>query len=226
MKIPFSVYDFFGYLAAGFLVLAAIDFSCNGGWLLKDTMAPVFVMVWTVVAYILGHLVAHLASALLEHAFLRRFLGSPEEHLFGAKKKTWKARLFPANFRPFPKATQDRILARVADVGGPTFGRALFFHCHAIVKHQPVTLERLNVFLARYGFCRNVSMAAALAALVLAFSRVWCPSGAPDLFPWLPAALLAAIGMLYRYLKFFRHYTTEVFTSYAEADNAGGTSKE
>ena len=48
MSIPFSVYDFFGYLTAGFLILASVDFSCGGGWLLKETMAPVFALVWTV----------------------------------------------------------------------------------------------------------------------------------------------------------------------------------
>jgi hypothetical protein len=35
-KIPFSVYDFFGYLAPGFLILAAADFARGGGWLFRD----------------------------------------------------------------------------------------------------------------------------------------------------------------------------------------------
>jgi len=33
---------------------------------------------------------------------------------------------------------------------------------------------------------------------------------------WAIVAFVAAIGMFYRYLKFFRHYTVEVFTTYAE----------
>lgn len=37
----------------------------------------------------------------------------------------------------------------------------------------------------------------------------------------IPAALLATIGMFYRYLKFFREYTVEVFRSYAESEEQG-----
>src|SRR3954466_12904060 len=41
---------------------------------------------------------------------------------------------------------------------------------------------------------------------------------APDSYrlAWAGAALVGAVGMFYRYLKFFKHYTTEVFNSYAE----------
>jgi hypothetical protein len=220
MKIPFSVYDFFGYLAVGFLVLVSLDYSSGGGWLLKDTIAPIYVLLWVVIAYIVGHIVAHIASSLLEHLFLRKFLGSPEEHLFGDSTRTWKTKLFPATFKPFPKATQERILARAVECRAPKSGRALFFHCHAIVKHQAVTRDRMNIFLALYGFCRNTSMASTLAACSLIVSHILFPSTAPDLIPWLPATLVVAVGMLYRYLKFFRHYTTEVFVSYADASPA------
>jgi hypothetical protein len=33
---------------------------------------------------------------------------------------------------------------------------------------------------------------------------------------WAAAALFAAVALLYRYLKFFRHYTLQVFVGYAE----------
>lgn len=33
---------------------------------------------------------------------------------------------------------------------------------------------------------------------------------------WAALAVIVAIGMFYRYLKFFRLYTTEVFVTYAE----------
>ena len=33
---------------------------------------------------------------------------------------------------------------------------------------------------------------------------------------WAAAALAASVGLLYRYLKFFRHYSVEVYVSYAE----------
>ena len=33
---------------------------------------------------------------------------------------------------------------------------------------------------------------------------------------WAGGAFIGAIGMFYRYLKFFKHYTTEVLTTYPE----------
>ena len=220
MKTPFSIYDFFGYLAAGFLLLVALDFSCSGGWLLNDAIGPVHAILWTLLAYVVGHIVAHIASTVVERLFLRKFLGSPEDHLLATQAPSWKAKLFPGTFKALPEETQDRIRARAASHGVPTAGRALFLHCHTIVKHQRATLERLNIFLARYGFCRNISMASALATLVLVLGRYRCPSSAPDLLIWVPSGSVLAIGMLYRYLKFFRHYTKEVLTSYAEATPA------
>lgn len=35
---------------------------------------------------------------------------------------------------------------------------------------------------------------------------------------WAMVSAIAGVGMFYRYLKFFRHYALEVFTSYAEVD--------
>jgi hypothetical protein len=226
MRVPFNLYDFLGYLASGFLVLASLDFSCGSVWLRREMVPPLYALFWLLCAYILGHLVAHSASFLIENLFLRTFLGSPEIHLFGTPSRSWKARLFPNHFRPLPGATQERVLARAQERGAAGSGRALFLHCLAIVQIQPVTMDRLNIFLAQYGFCRNVSLASLLASCALVFSRVSCPSMAPRLLPWLPAALLVAIGMLYRYLKFFRHYTAEVFTAYAEVAPLKSTSRE
>jgi hypothetical protein len=37
-------------------------------------------------------------------------------------------------------------------------------------------------------------------------------------FRWAVAAAIAAVGLLYRYLKFFRLYSVEVFVRYAELE--------
>jgi hypothetical protein len=227
MRIPFSVYDFFGYLATGFVVLVSIDLSCGGAWLAKDSISPLSALFLILLAFVVGHLVAHIAGVLLENLFVRRLLRSPEEHVFGVAETSWRSRLFPGNFKPLPEAIQVRIRARAEEYGAPISERALFLHCHAVVKNQPTTLDRLNTFLVQYGFCRNISMAFAWAALVLVLGRLWCPSTPVPLFPWLPLALVLSVGMFYRYLKFFRHYTIEVFTSYAEAPPPPGkASKE
>jgi hypothetical protein len=117
------------------------------------------------------------------------------------------------------------VLKKSAKEGFDKPGRALFYHCHAIVKRDKTTFDRVTSFLNMYGFCRNVCMAGLVAALILACGASrdlqlsgWLPQGQlhADCLWWAAAALAASAGMLYRYLKFFRHYTTEVFTSYAE----------
>jgi hypothetical protein len=65
-------------------------------------------------------------------------------------------------------------------------------------------------------------VASLLAAVVLVAGALWSwhrgrDDGAPRLY-WASIAIVVAVGMLYRYLKFFRHYTVEVFITYAELE--------
>jgi hypothetical protein len=222
-RIPFSIYDFFGYLAAGFVLILSVDYAFQGGWLLRDNLGTVLSLFWLLAAYVAGHLIAGISSALLEQGLVRSILGSPEETLFHDHSNSRWRHVFPAFFRPLPKETRHRVLqkaARLAAIDEP--GRGLFFHCHPIVKRDQPTLERLNTFLNQYGFCRNLSVASFLAAIVLLVGALWSwrsgqDEGAPRLY-WAGIAIVVAIGMLYRYLKFFRHYTVEVFVTYAELE--------
>lgn len=221
-KIPFSVYDFFGYLAAGFVLMVAADYTFDGGRLAHEIPTLITAVFWIVVAYMLGHITAHLSSVLLEKGLLRRVLGSPEQHLFEKKCDSRWAYIFPGNFKPFPRTTQERILNRANEEGVEAPGRGFFFHCHAIVKRDRTTRERLNTFLNLYGFCRNASMALLIAALVLVFGafgsfdwQAWEGLHGQKL-AWAGGALAVSVGMFYRYLKFFRHYTMEVFITYPE----------
>jgi hypothetical protein len=217
-SIPFSVYDFFGYLASGFLFLAAVDYASDGGWLLTENLGIVFAILWTVAAYIVGHLIANISGYFLERIMIRRVLLSPEITLFREKNTSKWAWIFPGFYEPLPKEIQDRILAKAkkrADIESP--GRALFLHSHAVVKRDETTQARLNSFLNLYGFCRNISMAALFAFFILLAGILLDHLSGREIW-WSVAALAVAIGMFYRYLKFFRHYTTEVFVSYPEID--------
>lgn len=223
-KIPFSVYDFFGYLAAGFILLIAIDYSFNGGSLLKkDNLTIIQSIVWILAAYITGQIVANIAGDLIERRIVRNRFQSPEELLFQAPSVTGWRRIFPGFHQPLPIGLQERILQKAkARAGIDTPCRSLFLHCHTIVKHDQVTKERLDTFLNLYGFCRNVCMAALLAVVILFADSIFDWISGRGIHPsnlwWSIAALLVAMGTFYRYLKFFRHYTAEVFTTYAEAD--------
>lgn len=211
-RIPFSVYDFFGYLASGFVLIAAADRSLGRGWLLGRSLDLVSGILLVAIAYVLGHVVASLSSFLLEWKVTRERLGPPEATLFGGETGTWRARLLPGYYRPLPETTRERVLEKArekAGIGEPN--RALFLHCHSLVKREQMVLERLNSFLNLYGFCRNVSAASVLAVPVLLAGGAWW---------WALVAAVVAVAMFQRYLKFFRHYTAEVFVSYAEVNDA------
>ena len=216
MKIPFSIYDFFGYLGSGFVLLCAVDYAFDGGWLLRNELLSVHIVFWIVLAYITGHIVANISSFSLEHKFLRKVLKSPEETLFDEDKQTgfWP-KLFLIYYKPFPEETRKRVLIKAEKYGINKPGRGLFFHCHPIVINQKHSLERLSIFLSLYGFSRNISMVGLLAASVLIIGMI-CIGFSVQKMWWAIVAIVVSIGMFYRYLKFFKHYTEEVFREYAE----------
>ncbi len=255
MSFPFSPYDFFGCLVAGFLVLCAIERAVGGSWIVGQDLKFSTAAFWVALAYVVGHVVANLASYVLEHKFLREGIGSPEVIPFTDEPqvpppparslwrewwaaqlspKAWwrwlfplglRRRVFPVYFKPLAAETRKRLLDKSSNEGFPTPCRALFDHCHAIVKREKAVNDRLTTFLNLYGFCRNVSMGALIAIPILiwgAFKDVtlsgWWFGGTvnTELLWWAAAAAGVAVGLLYRYLKFHRHYTHEVFLSYAE----------
>jgi hypothetical protein len=264
MSFPFSPYDFFGYLVAGFVVVCAAESATGSNWVLNQELKWPQAAFWVMVAYITGHVVANLSSYFIEHKFLRGVLDCPEVLLFqdepapppgpaawGERLTSWrwwlswlnpaawwrwlfphglKRGLFPIYYKPLPQQTRARVLEKAVKEGFAAPGRALFYHCLATVKKDKTTYERLTSFLNLYGLCRNVCMAALIAAPVLVWGayrdvtwggwRLWGELHTDRLL-WALAALGCAAGMLYRYLKFFRHYTQEVFVSYSEAEGPG-----
>jgi hypothetical protein len=223
-KIPFSVYDFFGYLASGFLLLVSLDFAFNSELLLSQELTIVLGIFWIIVAYIAGHVVANLSGYIIEEKIVRGVLGEPSKILFNSNSNMKKrfTKLFPGFYKQLPKDTQDRILKNAKKKAGiEGSGSALFYHCHPIVKKDPATLSRLNTFLNLYGFCRNLTMSLIIVLLILVAGvindRVAGENFSPEKLWWAVAAIIGAIGMFYRYLKFFRHYAVEVFITYAES---------
>jgi hypothetical protein len=232
VKIPFSAYDFFAYLATGFILLAAADYAFDIGWLAKEKLPPAMLLLLIIGGYVAGHVVANVSSFLLEHLFVRRILGSPEETHFSPRAKGFWSYIFPIFNKPLPEETQNRVLARAKTAGIERPGRGLFFHCFAIVKRDKTTMERLNAFLNVYGFCRNACMASLFAAVILLyaglrhFDRTTGSGIDKNKLEWAVVALLVAVGLFYRYLKFFKHYTEEVYRDYAEPPAAKAESQK
>jgi hypothetical protein len=213
--LPFSAYDLFGYLAAGFVVLAGVDYAARTQFLLTKEVPVLLGVLLVLLAYAIGHAIAQVASLLFERLLVYRMLGSITPLLLGVGPIRFLHRLFPGYVRPLPLGTRNRVLEKAKSKGlDPTPDESLFYHCLAVVRRDQAVLGRLNTFLALYGFARNVSMALFLTAPLLLLSPI--PSPTARLL--VVGVFLLAVILLYRYLKFFRHYAVEVYTTYAETE--------
>lgn len=217
MKIPFSVYDFFGYLACGFFFLGAVEYAFDGNWLLlgKD-LNKGQTLFWSMVTYIIGQVIAHFSSRLLEKQWLRGRLGNPEKTLWGVSDNVsscWK-KLFPDYYKAYSEAFKKALVAKATGKVDVTDHRELFRHCHASVKNQKTTGERLTIFLTQYGFARNMALAMFLSSGVLLLGAFYTEDAIGSKVCWAGTALFVGFVLLARYVKFYLIYTKEVFESY------------
>ena len=221
-KLPFSVYDTFAYLASGLIVAVGVDHAFGLGFR-EAELGVVELLSGTVALYVLGHLVAHLASALLERLVIFRWLGRPEEQLFGTKDKPLAAHLFRTYFRPFPREILERLGERAAAEDMDRSGRGFFYLCRGVAQRDPIARERMASFLNLYGFCRNASLAFLACALALLaaplLARIGVVSSTAPGWQWLGVgALMTSAGLFVRYLKFFRHYTMEAYLAVSASE--------
>jgi len=218
-QIPFTDYDFWAYLSAGFLLLFAIDQATGFHWLLRESWTAVQGIIAVSLAYAVGHLCAGLSSFVLERGFIRRGVGAPEEVLFGRVKVPppvlrWLALEY---FQPLSMEAQQRVLEKAAKHNITEPGRAMFALAFTSVKLNSTVKGRLDNFLNQYGFCRNTALVAFLDAGIL-YTGYLQPHGKVELLYATWGALVLGGGMVMRYMKFYRHYSWELFTSFAFID--------
>lgn len=214
-KIPFTSYDFWAYLSAGFMLLFAVDQAVGTGLLMRDSWTVVQGVVAVSVAYTVGQMVASASSALFEKLLVGKLLGYPRNVLFGQPKAwPWVRKLLPTYFEPLPPGTQRAALDKGGKVGVTEPGEALFWPAHAAGRATPAVAGRMDNFLNLYGFCRNAALVAFVDAAVLYWSYLQ-PKGPDVHLLWARLAFIAGFAMTLRYLKFFRHFALEVFTSWA-----------
>ena len=214
-KIPFTVYDFFAYLSSGSVIVAAVDSTFGYHWLLRGDRDPAVTVLLVFLAYVTGHLVAHLSSFILEHVFVDKVLKRPARTLMGETPPRIAGWLFPGYYKTLPAATQERIQKGGQARGGAgSTGEALFLHAYAVVTRSGQAQERLDQFRNLYGFARNMTFAFLAAAVILVLGT-WV-KGSPASYIWGVLSVGFGIGMLYRYLKFFRQFSYQLFITYAE----------
>lgn len=214
-RIPFDPYDFFGYLASGLLLVVGMDLILGFPRVLGQDFKIVDGAVLLLAIYIAGHLVATPAKAVLEDGIVEKVLARPNVNLFRKKRPWVRWLLFPGFYKPLPEPIQRRILAKAESESIRSAGEALFLH----VRYSPEILSndklitKLDSFINKYGFARNLAFTSVLVgAAILVKSRL-LPDPILVRYGW--TALIAGVLLFYRYLKFFRQYSYEMFNTYA-----------
>jgi hypothetical protein len=224
-KIPFGVYDFFAYLSSGAVILVALDHVFKTGVLTQAHTPPIVAVVLVIVAYVCGHIVAHFSSFVLERLFVGKLLHRPSALLLGDEPHfVFLEKLFPNYHRSLPASTKLRIREQKHARECSSSGEAFFLHAYAIVTRNEKWQLRLDEFRNQYGFARNMSFAFIASSVILAIARHF---GDTLQLAFIALVFAAGIALLYRYLKFFRQYSYELFVRYAELpiDNPSPNSK-
>lgn len=219
MKVPFSIYDFFGYLAAGVIVMFSWALATDAPWL-KGELSVVVSVGLVLLGYVLGHVLAAISSWLFEQQLLRRIIGPCEELMMNERQLSgaigWA---LPSFGKALPDDIRNGITTKARAEGISSGGRALFLHCLSVVRHDTPTAERLATFLNLYGFSRNASLACFVGGGIFFYEGLrqhccCCHSHNNNLMAWGGLAFVLGAFLFFRYLKFYRHYTQEVFLSY------------
>ena len=224
-KLPFTSFDFWSYLASGFLLLCAIDSAYGYGLLGRKDRNVVEGILAVSVAYVIGHVVASLSSVFLERVLIDKRLGWPSAVLFGkSKAPKWVQKLWILSYyyEELPDETRNAILAKAKAAGVSESGAALFWLAYAKASGSDSTMSRLAEFLNQYSFSRNVALVSLGNACV--FLGVYLqPSGTQQQLAFACIALVVGVVLAARYLKFLRHYSLELFISFAYAEEKAKT---
>jgi hypothetical protein len=218
-KFPFSPYDFFGYLASGYLILIAFAAVFDVPPVLGRDLKVAESIALLLAAYVVGQIVATPAKALLEDSIVGKVLKRPSVNLLRETAPRLGKFLFPGYYVALPPEARRLVLEKAKAAGVMQPGEDLFL----LVRFSPSTLEnaalmaRLGGFLNQYGFSRGLCFTGIVAGLgLLGASRFL---GDPDgkLWKYGVVALVAGVFLFYRYLKFYRQYSYELFNTYGRS---------
>jgi hypothetical protein len=213
-RIPFDPYDFFGYIASGLLAVVGIEVTFGFPHVLGQDLKVVDGAILLLGVYVAGQMIATPAKALFEDGLVGKVLGRPSINLFRGRKPRIRGFLFPGFYKPLPDNIRKKILTKAQSEGVTDRGEALFLHVRyspEILKNEKL-MSKLDSFINKYGFTRNL----AFTSLILGITLLVRTKLALDLelAKYGVTALVAGALLLYRYLKFFRQYSYEMFNVY------------
>ena len=218
LQLPFDTYDFFGYIASGVLVVAGMDLVLGFPDVLGRDLKALDLVLLILAVYIAGQLVATPAKAVLEDGIVEKLLGRPNVNLFRERRPRLRWTLFPGFYKPLPPEIRKRVHVRANREDAADSGEALFLHVryHPQIAGDEKLMTRLTSFLDKYGFARNLAFTNIVVGIAL-LSKEGLFGGAADpplaRYGW--TGVVVGVLLFYRYLKFFRQYSYEMFNTYA-----------
>ncbi len=224
-KIPFDTYDFFGYLASGLVVILGMEMILGFPEVIGQDLNIIDVGMLFLGMYIAGQIVATPAKSLLENIVVTRLLGRPNINLFRKKKPRLRAFLFPGFFTTLHQGMQERIVNKASRQGcKETSGEALFLHVRysSEVIINDKLIKKLDAFINKYGFNRNLSFSCFLLGLAFLVSGYVSPEPNSEFIKYGIISLVLSNLLFYRYLFFFRQYSYELFNTYGGMDKEKG----
>jgi hypothetical protein len=219
-KVPFDVYDFFGYLASGLVVLLGMEMIFGFPQVLAEDLTVVETAALILGAYVAGQCVAAPARLVLEDGLVDKVLKRPSVNLFRDERPFIRRILAPGYYQQLPEDRREKVLDRAKDEGVHGTGEGLFLHVRYSpeIRGNTAVMGRLDKFLAKYGFARNLAFTALLVGVVMLVDSYFRNGPDPELTRYGVTALVAGLFLVNRYLKFFRQYSYEMFNTYAKGN--------
>jgi len=179
--------------------------------------------------YVAGHIVSGLAALVIDRCLVRIGLGTPADILMQPpphKKSSWLQRAVLGDYLdPLPSSLRSRVLHRAgmgtSEGARPDAGEDLFWRAWPIIKREPIPYGRAESFLKLYGFCRSLILVSLVAAVIFATKAMFgwyaLQISTQTYWMWAFIAVIVSFVMFRRYLRFFRAYSLEVFSTFAES---------
>lgn len=220
-----SDYELFAYVACGFWALAAFDLLIEGQFIVGQDWTVSEAVLIFMASYIAGHILASPAQAIIERQFVHRVLLSPSVTLFDEdgrleRRRFLRTALFRTYYRPLDKGIREKVWQRASEESETVpSGEALFWLAYSVAKTDASVAARMGSFLKLYGFCRNmafINLCSCLSFLIVTIIKLFCGETFELYHPmWTAFSLVCTLGMLIRFLKFYRLYSVEVFVAYS-----------
>ncbi len=215
-EMPFDPYDFFGYIASGLVLVALAQLTFGFPKVFGAELKPFDMAVTVLGVYIAGQIIAGPAKFFFEDLLVHKVLGSPTKNLLRPVPHRLRNLIFPGFYKPLPFVNRAKIATKIDALQldcTDAEGIFLTIRYSPEILHNERLISKLDLFLNKYGFSRNVSFSLMLASVCLAI--VGYLEGNTSFFRFSIAALITGTLLFYRYLNFFRQYSYELFNSYA-----------